>query len=365
MEESISANQDELNSARRAIDQLDAQIVRLIQERARLAQRIGVAKSTAARATYAPDREHEVLRHVRSEGEAGPLSGPQLTSIYRQIIAACRALERPLRVAYLGPAASFTHQASIERFGDGAEFVAVSTIPDIFAEVQHGRADFGVVAVENSTEGPVGESLDTFVEADVRVCSEIAIPIAFQLLSRSERAEVTKIYSNPMAQAQCRQWLAKNMPNIEIVTVASNSRAAAMAAEEPGTAAVANALSATEYGLNVLAAGIQDLAENYTRFYVISQDIKNQPTGSDKSAVIFSLQDQPGALRNAADIFARREINMSSIQSRPSRRKVWDYLFFVEFVGHEAEPAVREALDELRGQCVFVKLLGSWPVDES
>lgn len=353
----------DLTSARREIDRLDDEIVGLLNQRARLALNIGAAKNAVSRTTYAPDREHDVLEHVKAAGKAGPLADGQLTAIYRQIIAACRALERALRVAYLGPAASFTHQAALGRFGDAAEFLPVASIPDTFSEVSRGAADFGVVPVENSTEGPVHETLDNFVDSDLKICAEIVLPISFQLLSRAEKSQIRTVYTNPVALAQCRQWLARNLPGAETVTVASTSRAAATAAEDPSGAALANALAATEYGLAVVESDVQDLSANYTRFYVIAPVSANQPTDNDKTGIVFSIRDKVGALRDMADVFARRGINMSSIQSRPSRRRVWDYLFFVEFSGHEAEPNVHDALQELEAQTVFVKVLGSWPID--
>ncbi|MSQ22987.1 MAG: prephenate dehydratase [Chloroflexi bacterium] len=355
-----------LETARAEIDQIDAEVVRLLNDRARLAQRIGTAKNSASKAIYAPDREHEVLANVTAAGADGPLTDRQLTAIYRQVISACRALERPIRIAYMGPAASFTHQAAVERFGDTTEFIPVASIPDTFAEVQRGDVDFGVVPVENSTDGPVHETLDNFVDAEVKICSEIMLPISFQLLSKAESREAIKtVYTNPVALAQCRGWLAKNLPTAEIMTVVSTSRAAAMAAEDPTTAGIANLLAAKEYGLKVIDAEIQDLSANYTRFYVIALAAANRPTGSDKTAIAFSIRDKVGALRDVADVFARRGISMSSIQSRPSRRRVWDYIFFVELRGHAAEPNVRDGLAELEGQCVFVKTLGSWPVDDN
>lgn len=355
---------DELEEARREIDRLDGEIVRLLNERARAAQRVGAAKDAAARGTYAPDREHEVLARVRAEKGDGPLTADHLTAIYRQIISACRSLEGSLHVAYLGPAATFTHQAAIHKFGEATVFVPVASIPDVFAEVQRGAADFGVVPVENSTEGAVHETLDSFVDSDLKVCGEIVLPISFELLSTgTDRGAIKTIYSNPVALAQCRQWVARNFPGVATVTAVSTARAATMAAEDPGGAAIANALAATEYHLNVIEANIQDVAANYTRFFVIAPALASEPTGNDRTAVAFSIRDRVGALRDMADVFARRGINMTSIQSRPSRRRVWDYVFFVEIVGHSGESAIQEALHDLEQLCVFVKVLGSWAAD--
>ena len=355
---------DALRERRGRIDAIDAEVVRLLNERARIAQEIGSAKSADDRLPFAPEREREVLERVRQLGQNGPLEEGHLAAIYREIISACRALERPLQVAYFGPAASFTHQAALERFGAATRLISMDSIPDVFAETQRGRADFGVVPVENSSEGSVHLTLDTFIESDLQVCSEIVMPIAHQLLSRSPIENVKTLYSNPVALAQCRQWVARNLPGREVVEVASTTRAAMAAAEDPTGAAIAPLLAAAQYKIDVIARDIQDLASNYTRFYVIANGVRSEPTGRDKTAILFSIRDRPGALRDAADVFARRKLNLASIQSRPSRQRAWEYVFFVEFEGHERDTLVSEALDDLNAQCSFVKALGSWPRDE-
>jgi chorismate mutase/prephenate dehydratase len=353
----------ELRARREEIDRLDDEIVRLLQARARVAQQIGALKDAASRGAYAPAREREVLERVRAVGAAGPLTGDHLAAIYRQIISACRALERPLRVAYFGPAATFTHQAALERFGDATELVPVATIPDVFTETQRGSVDFGVVPVENSTEGPVHPTLDSFVDSELKVCSEIVLPISMQLLSNARKEEIQTIYSIPIAFAQCRQWVERNLPGRRVVDAVSTARAAMLAAEDPTGAAIGPQLAAAEYGLDIVERDIQDLASNYTRFYVIAPTMTSGPTGRDKTAIVFSIRDRVGALRDMADVFAARGINMSSIQSRPSRRRAWDYVFFVEIAGHEADPAVREAMEDLVPHTGFVKVLGSWPAE--
>lgn len=353
---------EEVRAAREEIDGIDAEIVRLLNARAQSAKRIGAAKDASAQGAYAPERERDVLDRVRQAGAAGPLAEHHLAAIYRQIISACRALEHPLRVAYLGPAATFSHLAATQEFGDSTTFLSQASIPDVFTEVQRGGVDLGVVPVENSTDGAVHETLDSFVDTDVKVCGEIVLAIAFQLLAVGARDQISTIFSNPVALAQCRQWLARNFPGCNVVTVVSTARAAAMAAEDPSSAAIANELAAVEYGLNVVERDIQDLAANYTRFFVIAPSTISQPTGHDKTAVLFSIRDRVGALRDVADLFARRGINLSSIQSRPSRRQVWEYVFFVELTGHEADPSVGEALAELEQLCVFVRVIGSWAI---
>ena len=352
---------DETQHLRGAIDELDARMVALLQERAELASRIGAVKRSGDQPTYVPARERDVLERVAALGNGGLLKSEHLVAIYREIISACRAVEQPLRVAYFGPAATFTHQAAIGRFGHAAQLIPVETIPDVFGETQRGKADFGVVPVENSTEGPVHPTLDTFIDSDLKIRSEITLPIRLHLLSRTTLDAITTIYTNPVAFGQCRQWMTRNLPGRTIVEVVSTARAALTAADDATGAAVAPELAAEEYGLEVVARDIQDLSSNYTRFYVIGQPAPGAPTGRDKTAVAFSIRDHVGALRDAADVFARRSINLSSIQSRPSRRRAWDYVFFVELAGHEADPILGEALAELNRQCAFVKVLGSWP----
>ncbi len=356
---------EDTQQLRDEIDRLDTRIVALLQERAELARRIGAVKRASNLAIYAPARERDVLERVAALGGDGRLRPEHLVGIYREIISACRAVEHPLRVAYFGPAATFTHQAAIGRFGHAADLIPVETIPDVFAETQRGGADFGVVPVENSTEGPVHPTLDTFVDSELKIRSEITLPIRLHLLSRRRLDEICTIYTNPVALGQCREWVTRNLPGRAVVEVVSTARAALTAADDPTGAAVAPELAAAEYGLEIVARDIQDLSNNYTRFYVIGPAAPSVPTGRDKTAVIFSIRDHVGALRDAADLFARRNINLSSIQSRPSRRKAWDYVFFVELTGHEADPVVREALEELNHQCAFVKVLGSWPDERS
>lgn len=353
----------ELQQSRQEIDDIDAEVVRLLHARARVALGIGRTKTAHTAATYAPDREREVLERVRAMANGGPLRAEHLDAIYRQVISACRALEQVLRVGYFGPAATFTHQAALERFGEATTLTPLDSIPDVFTEVQRARVDFGVVPVENSTEGPVHVTLDTLVDSEVQVCSEIVLPISLQLLARVPKAEIQTVYSNPVAFAQCREWVARNLPGRPIADAVSTARAAMLAAADPTGAAIAPRLAAAEYGLEIVERDIQDLSSNYTRFYVIAPTAVSEPTGRDKTAVVFSIRDRVGALRDAADVFAQRGINMSSIQSRPSRRRAWDYVFFVEIAGHERDPQVREALEELTGQCGFVKALGSWPVE--
>jgi chorismate mutase/prephenate dehydratase len=241
----------------------------------------------------------------------------------------------------------------------------VPTFPDIFAAVQGGQADCGVVPVENSTEGPVQQNLDLLAESEAQVCGEITIPVAQYLMARGALADIERVYSHPQAAAQTRRWLGEHLPGREVLHVTSTTRAAEQAAEEPGAAAVAPRLAAEIYGLEILAENIQDLSSNYTRFFVIGPQPSQQPSGRDKTAICFSLRDRVGALRDVVQVFAEANLNLSSIHSRPSKRRAWDYLFFIEVDGHAADPHVAAVLRDVERQCVFLKVLGAWPLAPS
>lgn len=361
----MASNHDnEVVACREAIDAIDRQIVALLDERARLAQRIGAAKARHQLGIFAPDREQAVLANVVRANQ-GPLTEQHLRAVYREVLSVMRSLEGPQRIGYLGPAATFTHQAALERFGSAVEYVPLPSIPDTFLETARGHCHYGVVPVENSTEGPVHETLDAFVDSDLKVISEIVLPIHHQLLARCSREEIRTVFTNPVALGQCRRWLATHLPHCEIVTVVSTARAAAQAAETPHSAAIAPRLAAEVYGLSIVAADIEDFAQNYTRFYVLARALESRPTGDDKTALLFSIRDRVGALRDVVHCFAEAGINLTSIQSRPSRRRAWDYVFFIELQGHAADPHVQAALREVERHCVFLKVLGAWPRTEA
>jgi len=354
---------DELAEARAAIDAIDRQVVELLNQRARLAQSIGATKAERGQGVFAPDREQDVIANLAA-ANAGPLTAQHLRAIYREVMSAMRSLEGGERVGYLGPAATFTHQAALECFGAATEYVALPSIPDTFLETARGHCHYGVVPVENSTEGPVHETLDAFVDSDLKVISEITLPIHHQLLARCSRDEIRTVYTNPVALGQCRKWLATNLPGREIVQVVSTARAAATAAETDDGAAIAPRLAAEVYGLQIVGADIEDFAQNYTRFYVLSRSLTSKPTGDDKTAIVFSIRDRVGALRDVVQCFADAGVNLSSIQSRPSRRRAWDYVFFVELQGHAADPRVQAVLRTVESHCVFLKVIGAWPRTE-
>jgi chorismate mutase/prephenate dehydratase len=356
-----------LEDLRRRIDALDTEIARLLQERARVSLAVGESKRVDGSASvFVPDREAEVLGHVQSI--PGPLDARALGSIYREVLSASRALQRPIRVAYLGPAATFGHQAAREQFGSRANFEPCPTHGDVFDAVERGAADLGVVGFENSTEGPVLEVLDRFVDSPLQVCAEVNLPVSLTLLGRTTcLASVERVLAHPQAAAQARGWLATHLPGVSVEAATSNGRGAELASQDASgrTAAIASRLAAEVYGLDVLAESIQDLSGNVTRFVVLARAPSEQPTGRDKTALVFSIHDRVGALRDLTHAFSMHAVNLSSIQSRPSKRRAWDYLFFVELDGHLAEPRVQAALERARAYTVFLKVLGSWPAPPS
>jgi len=352
-----------LAALRQRMDALDDQIARLLQERAEVSLAVGRAKHAGvATPIYVPYREAEVLSHVQSV--PGPLTGQALASIYREVLSTSRALQRPLRVAHLGPAATFGHQAARQCFGAAAEFEPCQSHAQVFDVVERGAADYGVVAFENSTEGPVSEVLDRLVDSPLRVCAEVNVSVSLTLLSRATRLpDVRRVLSHPQAAAQSRGWLAGHLQHASVEAAASNGRAAEMAAQDETAtvAAIGPRLGAEVYGLNVLAEDIQDLAGNVTRFLVLAAAPSERSTGRDKTALVFSIRDRVGALRDLTDAFASHGVNLSNIQSRPSKRRAWDYVFFLELDGHVTEERVRQAVHMAEEHTVFLTVLGSWP----
>ncbi len=350
-----------LEALRREIDALDTQIVELLGRRADVSRRVGALKHGDGGAVYTPSREAEIFDRL-TRLSAGALRAHHLRAIYREILSASRDLQRPPRIAFLGPKATYGHQAALQRFGSAAEYVPAATNPGIVDEVERGAADFGVLPIENSTAGPVGESQDRLVDTELKVCDEITIPsrTVCSRAARSRRCET--VYAHPQAADQCRRWIAQNLPGRHVVPVASNGLAAERASQERGAAAIAPRVASEVFGLDILAADIQDVSQNYTRFWVVGRRMSERPSGNDKTAVVFSIKDRVGALREVIQIFADAQINLSAIQSRPSKRKAWDYVFFIELSGHAAEPRVQDALRTAEQHAVFLKVLGAWPV---
>jgi len=347
---------------RKAIDKLDAHIVKLLNERTKHVLTIGEIKRKAGEEIYAPHRERAVLQRICRRNQ-GPITNESLRAIYREIMSSALSLEKSLTVTYLGPEATFTHQAAIRRFGSSLRYSPQKTITDVFTEVSKRRADYGVVPVENSTEGVVTHTLDMFVDSDLKIVAQIVLPVQHCLLSNSPQAQIKKLYAHPQSLGQCRDWVRTNLPRVEIIETSSNARSAEFAAREQGSAAIAGVLAAEKYGVPVLEFDIQDNVANATRFLVLGRQC-GPPTGNDRSSLMFSIVDRPGALYSALAPFRRYRINMTKIESRPSKRKAWEYFFFVDCNGHADDRKVAKAITLLGEHCSYVKVLGSYPNSE-
>ncbi len=352
----------DIQSYRAEIDRIDDEILRLLNERSKSVIEIGRLKrqSDGTAHLHTPAREAAIIERLTAKNP-GPFPNEAIRPVYREIMSASLSLEGPQRVAYLGPRATFTHLASMKKFGESAHYVPVNSIKDVFNEVERGRANFGVVPIENSTEGVVNHTLDMFIDSSLVIYGEVQQEISHHLLSRSDRVEdLKKIYSHPHAIAQCRNWLETNLPDVPLAEVASTARAAELCAEDPASGAIASELAAQLYGLKVLRTRIEDNVNNFTRFLVLSQKAPER-TGKDKTSIMLSVKDKVGALYDLLRPFASLGLNMTKIESRPSRRKAWEYLFFVDIEGHVDEERVKKALEEVKGRCLFMKILGSYP----
>ncbi len=354
------SRKESVDALRKKIDHVDEQILELLNERASLARKIGQTKSLDRQDIFVPSREKEIFRRL-SGLNRGPLPEKSVHAIYREILSASRALEAPLVVAYFGPEATYTHMAARDRFGSSTSYIPMPSIPDVFQEVKQGRADCGVVPIENSTEGVVTHTLDMLVEADVKICAEVILEVHHYLLSRSGKAEdIRQIVSHPQALAQCRRWLTGKYPKIPANEASSTAQAAQMAAQDPALAAVASQLAKELYGLETVQANIEDQANNITRFLVIGGQTP-RPSGEDKTSIVFSVKDEVGVLHRMLDPFAKNRINLSKIESRPLKQKPWEYVFFLDLEGHIQEPRIQRALKKLEKSCLFIKILGSYP----
>ncbi len=349
----------ELANLRKQIDKIDKDIIAALNRRAGLSLKIGSIKKKNKLGVYSPDRESDVYKKVTS-GNRGPVSNEAMQAIYREIMSATLSLEGPMRVAYLGPIATFTHLASIKKFGSSVKYVPVNSITEVFAEVQKGRAEYGVVPIENSIEGAINHTLDMFIDSDLKICSEVSLEITHNLLGNG-RGKIKKVYSKPEVFGQCRIWLEANLPNVELVEVSSTAKAAEIVKKKKAGACIASSLAAKYYDLKVMAKSIEDYSHNVTRFLVIGRTEPN-PTKNDKTSIVFSLKDKIGALHDILVPFKKNRINMTKIESRPSKKKAWDYYFYVDFLGHHRDTNVRRALDELEKNAKFIKILGSYPV---
>lgn len=350
-----------IDALRAQIDRIDEQLLGLLNQRAGLAREIGERKKADGRGDmYVPGREKRIYQRLTALNR-GPLPADSIRTIFREVISSCLALEQPLRIAYLGPEATYSHLAALEQFGTRASLRPANSIAGVFDEVEHRRADYGVVPVENSTQGVVALTLDRFVSSPLTIKAEVLLRIDHYLLSRSGRREdVRRIVSHAQSLGQCRRWLAENFPGLPQEEVSSNAKAAAEAAREAGTAAIAGRLAATRYDLNVIAAHIQDQAENLTRFFVIGSDGIGAPTGDDKTTVMFSVRHEPGVLFRLLESFAENKVNLTSIESRPLTGRPWEYFFFIDFEGHARDRRVTRALKTLEAQSLSCRVLGSY-----
>ena len=357
----------ELAKLREKINQLDSQLLQLLNQRTTIVLEIAeLKKRNKQTAFYAPHREQQIYSRMLKENQ-GPIPNEAVKAIFREIMSASIALEKKLKVAYLGPEASFTHMAALSRFGSQMDYVPLSSIPDVFTEVAKKWADYGVVPIENSTEGVINHTLDMFMSlstaADLHICSEVTMKISHHLISNGEMHQIKKVYSRDSALAQCRQWLQNNLPNAELVAVSSTTRGVQLAKKDKTAAAISSELASALYGVKILAQGIEDIPGNVTRFLAIGH-IASEKSGNDKTSIMFSLKDRVGALYDALKPFQKYNINLTKIESRPSRRRVWEYIFFVDFNGYKDDQMVVKALKEIGEQCVFLKILGSYPASK-
>lgn len=351
---------DQLRQLRDRIDAIDSELLKLVSARADLARQIGQLKNGMA---YRPEREAQVLARLR-QANLGPLTNEHITRLFTEIMSLCRGMEQPLTVAYLGPQGTFSEEAALKRFGRVVTTLPCDSIDDVFRKVESGAANYGVVPVENSTEGAVGRTLDLLLQTPLKVCGEIQLPVhQFLLALHADLARIQKIYSHPQSFAQCHEWLNTNLPHLSgkaRINAASNADAARLVAQDETAAAVAGKKAAEVFGLTVCAENIEDEPNNTTRFLVIgAQDVA--ASGKDKTSLVMSVKNRPGAIYELLAPLAQHGVGMSRLESRPARAGLWEYVFFVDIEGHQQDTEVASALEELREKAAFLKILGSYP----
>jgi len=349
-----------LTSLRKKIDDVDKWLIVLLNKRALFAKDVGRLKSRAGKGVYVPDREVEIYKNILKKNQ-GPLGASALRAIYREIMSSSLALEKNLKIAYLGPEATFTNLAAIKKFGSQVGYSSCSSITEVFREVEVSRSDYGVVPVENSIEGAVNHTLDMFIDSDLKICSEVLLRVSHNLVGNCKLKSVKRVYSNPQVFGQCRIWLDTHLRGVELIEVSTTSKAAEIACKERNSCAMAGILAAERYKLKVLARDIEDNAHNITRFLVIGSH-SPAPTKRDKTSIMFSGKDRSGALHDMLTPFKKNNVNLTKIESRPSKRKAWEYYFFVDMLGHCENPNVKKSLKELTRQCTYLKVLGSYPI---
>lgn len=355
-----AADTSVMKGLRKRIDEIDSKILELINARAGCAIEVGEYKKQHNLEFYAPERELQVLEAIEKKNK-GPFPSSVLRHIFREIMSASLSLEKPLRIAFLGPLATFTHQAGLQHFGLSGEFLPKKDIADVFSEVERGKADYGVVPVESTAEGAVDHTLDMLVSSKLKICAEVMLEVTSSLFNKSGLVEdIEKVCSHPHALAQCREWLRENLSGASIVEVSSTATAASMASEDKTIAAIAGQAASDMYGLRVVEASIEDVPQNYTRFLIIGSK-ESARTGTDKTSIVCAINDDPGALSKMLSPFADRNINLTKIESRPLRTKAWEYVFLIDIEGHACEDNIKDAIAELKGISSFLKILGSYP----
>lgn len=354
------AHSEDLKKHRDRIDAFDAKLLELLSKRGKEVQAIGRIKQKQGSAFHIPEREALVLKRLRQLNR-GPFDDRAVEGIFREILSASLALEAPLQVAYLGPEGTYTHLAAIRKFGIATQFVPQTTPRQVFEEVVNSRVNYGIVPIENSTEGVVSHTLDLFMEFTLTICGEIQMEINHNLLSKAKGLDaIKKVYAHPQGLAQCRNWLEEHLPQAKQVPTDSNSKGAILAAKEKGAAAIASDYAAKLYGLNILRKHIEDYANNFTRFLVIGKRATS-PTGQDKTSIMFSTRDEPGVLFRLLKPLADQRINLTKIESRPLKKRAWEYVFFIDLDGHQESPEIRTVLGEMEKECSFFQILGSYP----
>ncbi len=351
---------EKIRYLREKIEALDDEILRLLNNRAGIVLEVGKVKSEGNFNFYDPKRESEILSRLTSQNP-GPFPPDAISPVFHEIISACRSLEVTLDVVYLGPEATNTHLACLEHFGSSVQALPKESIPDVFEAVERKETNYGIVPIENSTEGSVNRTLDMFIESEVKICGEIMMRISHDLLSLDGRPEdIHKIYSHPQALGQCKKWLRKNYPSVPLIETVSTAKAAQMATEDSSAGAIASSLAARLYGLKVVKSQIEDYFHNYTRFLVLGRQSAER-TGKDKTSILFSISHAPGTLYQVLKNFSERGLNLTKIESRPVRDRAWEYVFFIDFEGHVKDDSIKELLVELEKNALFLKFLGSYP----
>jgi chorismate mutase/prephenate dehydratase len=351
---------EKIQELRKKIDGIDDKLLDLLNERARIVIEIGNIKKSGKIAFHSPSREREIIERLTGRNN-GPFPQDTLKAVFREIMSSSLSLERPLKIAYLGPRATFTHMAGMQQFGLAAQYVPAENIKDVFSEVERGRADYGVVPIENTTSGAVNYTLDMFIDSDLKIAAEIMLEVSQHLMNKSGNLkDIKKIYTISPAAAQCRQWLEKNLPGVPVLDASSTAAAAEMAVDDLTAGAIASEMAAVLYGLQIAGKKIEDNASNITRFLVIAPKSPGK-TGRDKTSIMFSIKDKVGALYSMLAPFAESGINLNRLDARPSGRKVWDYVFFLDMEGHIEDEKVARAIESLRKDSMFLKLLGSYP----